>query len=104
MTCSSPQEERSISSEEEEPTGSTTKGSSEDVPSGENEKAAAGQQPVGGAVGEPEKGASSAASWEESGGRKNFLRHRQRARRLKVSSAVYATRHLDDSSETSESD
>ncbi|XP_013885990.1 caspase recruitment domain-containing protein 9 [Austrofundulus limnaeus] len=120
MTYNSQQFERSVSSEEEEePTESASKGSSEEVhsgTSGENEEVVLQQQehcsPVGRAR-EAEHRPSNTASWDKqtedlisSMTRSNFCYRRKRALRSKFNSTEYVGNTLDESSgsEITESD
>ncbi|XP_072243215.1 caspase recruitment domain-containing protein 9 isoform X2 [Leuresthes tenuis] len=116
ITCNAHQCERSVSSEEEEePTESITKGSSEEVrsgTSGENEEVAALQQltSVTGEAREPRNRPCNVASWEQTDGcltfrgRPNFLHRRKRALRSKFVSTGNAAGNRDDSSDITESD
>ncbi|XP_069581059.1 caspase recruitment domain-containing protein 9 [Brachyistius frenatus] len=109
ITCNSRQVRRRMKSEEEdEPSESATKGSSEEVrsgTSGENEEAAAQQEATPPSAGntDTENKHSSAASWEEQTdgcvrGRPNFFYRRKQALRSKFNSTEYAACNLDDSS------
>ncbi|KAM4615846.1 caspase recruitment domain-containing protein 9 [Polymixia lowei] len=110
--CSTHQCERSESAEEEEPTESATKGSSDEVPSGMlgmNEEATAQQHrhtPLGAATESGEQ-LCTAAPWEaelsdsyqpRSRPRPHFFYRRKRAVRSKVIGMDHAHRNFDDSS------
>ncbi|XP_070759811.1 caspase recruitment domain-containing protein 9 [Enoplosus armatus] len=111
LTYNTHQCERSVSSEEEEePTETAAKGSSEEVcsgTSGENEEMPALQQPnspLGGAT-ESEQKPSPTASWEEDAdgsliprSQPNFFYRRKRAVRSKLCCKEYTAGNLDDSS------
>ncbi|KAM3867583.1 caspase recruitment domain-containing protein 9 [Diretmus argenteus] len=109
LTFKTHQSERSMSSEEEEPTESTAKGSSEDVPSGtsgENEEASAPHHRSLRGAAESEEQNSNAASWEvdlsdcfrpRPRGRPNFFYRRKQALRSKVIGKEYAPCTLDSS-------